>query len=175
MHSLLYDKVKFETIIINPQLALDYNSLNHIGQKLVNMKLKDDLLRKIRDLQTALQAEYENTSEDEMATQQKIKSKQKNINKHSNSFNSVERINSDWIKEYMMSSDLTCDEESIVLLSLNDSMSTKKMSKEFITLNLTANFNIDNFVLMKDYSPVIPVSYDKCPVVKSLQYLHSNI
>lgn len=54
MHSLLYDKVKFETIIINPQLALDYNSLNHIGQKLVNMKLKDDLLRKIRDLQTAL-------------------------------------------------------------------------------------------------------------------------
>lgn len=57
---LFTSQLQTESVIVNPQLAFDYLSLNHIGQKLVTMKVKDDLLRAIGDLKKNLEAEYSN-------------------------------------------------------------------------------------------------------------------
>jgi len=51
---LLENKINLNSVIVNPQLAFNYASLNHIGQKLVNMKRRDDLLKGIREMREVL-------------------------------------------------------------------------------------------------------------------------
>lgn len=78
-------------MIVNPQLAFDYPSLSHIGQKLVTMKVKDDLLRAIGDLKKTLESEY--TQNPIQNTQNPIQNTLNQAQKHIRNFVDIDRVN----------------------------------------------------------------------------------
>jgi hypothetical protein len=79
------------------------------------------------------------------------------------------------MQEYMLNSDLVCDEHSVVLLSLNDGLGTKEINSGFIQENMKGGDGNGGFVALKDYSPVGHVGYERCPVVKTVGFLKRSL
>jgi hypothetical protein len=88
---LFNSQLHSQSVIVNPQLAFDYPSLNHIGQKLVTMKVKDDLIRAITDLKKTLESEY--SSQPNQNTQKPIQNSLNQAQKHIRNFVDIDRVN----------------------------------------------------------------------------------